>query len=85
MYYGKEILGCLSEKQVVLDGKKLKVVSPHSKGNNGLYILNPWVSENRICIGQEWFDGTFIMPPNLVNNYQFSINSPPSQFYYRIG
>jgi predicted transposase YbfD/YdcC len=52
-HYGKEILGCLSEKQIVLDGKKLKGVSPSSKGNSGLYILNAWVSENRFCIGQE--------------------------------
>ena len=51
--YGKEILGSLSEKQTVLDGKKLKGVSPSSKGNSGLYILNVWVSENRFCIGQE--------------------------------
>ena len=54
--YGKEILDCLSEKQIVLDGKKLKGVSPTSKGNTGLYILNAWVSENRICVGQEKVD-----------------------------
>ena len=54
--YGKEILGCLAEKQIVLDGKKLKGVSPTSKGNTGLYILNAWVSENRICVGQEKVD-----------------------------
>jgi predicted transposase YbfD/YdcC len=51
--YGKEILCSLSEKQTVLDGKKLKGVSPTSKGNSGLYILNAWVSENRMCVGQE--------------------------------
>ena len=51
--YGKEILASLSEKQIVLDGKKLRGVSPCSKGNAGLYILNAWVSENRICIGQQ--------------------------------
>jgi hypothetical protein len=50
--YGKEILDGLAEKQTVLDGKKLRGVSPSSKGNNGLYILNAWVSENRICAGQ---------------------------------
>jgi len=54
--YSKEILGCLAEKQIVLDGKKLKGVSPTSKGNTGLYILNAWVSENRICVGQEKVD-----------------------------
>jgi predicted transposase YbfD/YdcC len=52
--YGKEVLaGCLSEKQIVLDGKKLKGVSPTSRGNSGLYILNAWVSENRFCTGQQ--------------------------------
>jgi predicted transposase YbfD/YdcC len=51
--YGKEILSSLAEKQIVLDGKKLKGVSPNSKGNSGCYILNAWVSENRICVGQE--------------------------------
>jgi len=51
--YGKEILGSLTEKQIVLDGKKLKGASPCSKGNSGLYVLNAWVSENRFCIGQE--------------------------------
>jgi predicted transposase YbfD/YdcC len=50
--YGKDILSTLSEKQIVLDGKKLKGVSPTSKGNQGLYLLNAWVSENRFCIGQ---------------------------------
>jgi predicted transposase YbfD/YdcC len=51
--YGREILDSLSEKQIILDGKKLRGVSPESRGNSGLYILNAWVSENRICIGQE--------------------------------
>lgn len=52
IHYGRDILDCLSEKQIVLDGKKLKGVSPVSKGNKGLYILNAWVSENRFCVGQ---------------------------------
>jgi predicted transposase YbfD/YdcC len=51
--YGKDILAVLSEKQIVLDGKKLKGASPTSKGNSGCYILNAWVSENRICVGQK--------------------------------
>jgi predicted transposase YbfD/YdcC len=51
-HYGQEILEGLSEKQICLDGKKLRGVSPSSKGNSGLYVLNAWVSENRICIGQ---------------------------------
>jgi predicted transposase YbfD/YdcC len=51
--YGKEILDSLSEKQLVLDGKKIRGVSICSRGNSGLYILNARVSENRICIGQQ--------------------------------
>lgn len=43
----------LAEKQINIDGKKLRGVSPKSKGNSGLYLLNAWVSENRLCIGQE--------------------------------
>jgi predicted transposase YbfD/YdcC len=51
--HGRDILDILSEKQIAIDGKKLKGVSPTSKGNSGLYIVNAWVSENRLCIGQE--------------------------------
>ncbi len=51
--YGKDILSDLSEKQIVIDGKKLRGVSPTSKGNRGLYILNVWVSENQFCLFQE--------------------------------
>jgi len=51
--HGRNILDILSEKQIAIDGKKLKGVSPTSKGNHGLYIVNAWVSENRLCIGQE--------------------------------
>ena len=36
----KDILGCLAEKQIALDGKKLKGVSSASKGNSGLYITS---------------------------------------------
>jgi predicted transposase YbfD/YdcC len=31
----------------------LKGVSPTSQGNRGLYIVNSWVAENRLCIGQK--------------------------------
>jgi hypothetical protein len=51
--YGKDIVGLLSEKQICLDGKKLRGVSPGSRGNKGLYIFNAWVSENRVCVGQK--------------------------------
>ena len=46
-------MGLLTEKQICFDGKKLKGVSPTSRGNNGLYVVNAWVAENRICSGQK--------------------------------
>ena len=51
--YGKDLVGFLSEKQICFDGKKLKGVNPTSRGNKGLHIVNAWVAENRICIGQK--------------------------------
>lgn len=51
--YGRSILSDLSEKQIVIDGKKQRGVSPTTRGNKGLYLLNVWVSENRFCIAQE--------------------------------
>ena len=49
---GHVLLDTLNEKQIVLDGKKLRGASPTSKGNSGLYILSAWVSENNLCVGQ---------------------------------
>jgi predicted transposase YbfD/YdcC len=49
---GQRLLETLNEKQISLDGKKIKGVSPGSKGNNGFYILSAWVSENSLCVGQ---------------------------------
>lgn len=54
--YGHSILSDLSEKQIVIDGKKQRGVSPTTRGNKGLYLLNVWVSENRFCIAQEKVD-----------------------------
>jgi hypothetical protein len=51
--YGKDIISLLEKKQICLDGKKLEGVSPTSRGNIGLYIVNAWVSENRLCVGQK--------------------------------
>lgn len=50
---GRNLLGCIDQKQLILDGKKLRGANPKSKGNTGLYILNAWVGENNLCIGQE--------------------------------
>lgn len=49
---GRAILDTLSEKQICIDGKKIKGAVPRSRGNSGLYIVNAWVSENELCIGQ---------------------------------
>lgn len=51
--YGKSILDDLSEKQIVIDGKKQCGTSPTFRGNKGLYILSTWVSENCFCISQK--------------------------------
>jgi hypothetical protein len=52
--YGHSILSNLSEKQLVIDGNKQRGVSPTTRGNDGLYLLNVWVSENRFfsCQGK---------------------------------
>lgn len=55
--HSNSILDVLCEKQIVLDGKKLKGQNPKSKGNKGLYIVNAWVAENRLYTGKGNVDG----------------------------
>ena len=50
---GRALLDSLAEKQVVIDGKKLRGASPRSLGNKGLYLMNAFVSENHIMVAQE--------------------------------
>jgi len=50
---GKALMEHIEDKLVNLDGKKIRGVSPKSRGNKGLYILSAWVSESRLCIGQK--------------------------------
>lgn len=50
--HGRKFLDSLCEKQVVIDGKKLCGTSPKSKAHEGLYLLNAFVSENHIMVGQ---------------------------------
>lgn len=50
------IFDSLSGKHVVFDGKKLRGESPKSRGCNGLYILNAWVSETEICVAEKRVD-----------------------------
>lgn len=38
-------------KLISFDGKKMRGVSPKSRGNTGLYILSAWVGKNRLCLG----------------------------------
>lgn len=51
--HGRGVLDILSEKQLCFDGKKIKGAHPKSRGNAGFYIVNAWVSENNLCIGQK--------------------------------
>jgi len=50
---GVDLLKQITEKHIVIDGKKIKGASPKSRGNQGLYILNAWVSNYNICLGQK--------------------------------
>lgn len=51
--YARDIIDVLAEKQIAIDGKKLRGMSPSVKSSEkGLYILNAWVAENEICVGQ---------------------------------
>lgn len=47
------LINLIKENHINFDGKKIKGVSPKSKGNRGLYILSAWVNEEKICIGEE--------------------------------
>lgn len=49
---GKAFLDSLCGKQVVIDGKKLRGTAPRQKGEKGDYLLNAFVSENHLFIGQ---------------------------------
>lgn len=50
--YGRQFLDTLSEKQVVLDGKKLRGTFPKSHCTNVDYLMNAIVSENQLFVGQ---------------------------------
>jgi len=49
----QDLIEDVKGKLVSLDGKKMRGVSPKSRGNKGLYILSAWVGENRLCLGQK--------------------------------
>lgn len=50
------LLDGVKGKLVSFDGKKIKGAAPKSAGNSGLYVLNAWVNEGRLCIGQQRVD-----------------------------
>lgn len=50
--YDRKFLDTLAEKQVVIDGKKLRGTAPKLNGTKGDYLMNAFVSENHIMIGQ---------------------------------
>lgn len=50
--YGKQFLDSCVEKQIAIDGKKLRGTQPKSRGTDGDYIMNAFVCENQMVIGQ---------------------------------
>jgi len=54
--HGDEFIDRYKGELINLDGKKMKGVSPRSRGNKGLYILSAWASSQGICIGQKKVD-----------------------------
>lgn len=51
--HDRKFLDTLAEKQVFIDGKKLRGTSPEQRGTKGDYIMNAYVSENHIVAGQQ--------------------------------
>ena len=51
--HGRSFLSSLDEKQVAIDGKKLRGTSPRATGSRGDYILSAYVTENHLLVGQE--------------------------------
>jgi predicted transposase YbfD/YdcC len=61
----------VKDKIVSFDGKKMRGVSPHSRGNKGLYILSAWVGEHRLCLGQSKVEdksNEITAIPNLIDS-----------------
>ena len=71
LQYGKQFLDSLVEKQIARDGKKLRGTRPTSKGTQGDYLLNAFVCENELVIGQlalENKKNEITAIPNLLDN-----------------
>lgn len=52
----QHIIDSLCGHHLIIDGKKLRGENPISRGCNGLYILNAWVSEVEICVAEKPVD-----------------------------
>ena len=50
--HGRSFLSSLGEKQVAIDGKKLRGVSPRTNGPRGDYVLSAYVTENPLLVGR---------------------------------
>ncbi|OWY19412.1 ISAs1 family transposase, partial [Sphingobacteriales bacterium UPWRP_1] len=51
---GQHLIESVQDKLIHFDGKKIRGASSKGGGNNhGLYILSAWVSDYRLCIGQQ--------------------------------
>ena len=53
---GSSLLDHVEGQLINIDGKKIKGASPGTKGNEGLFILSAWVSEQEFCLGQQVVD-----------------------------
>ncbi|MCM1490054.1 MAG: ISAs1 family transposase [Muribaculum sp.] len=51
--HGRMVMDLLAEKQIALDGKKECGTAPRERGPKGDYLLNAYVVENALFIGQE--------------------------------
>ena len=54
---GKAFLAELNEKQIAIDGKRLRGSTPKGRGKNGDYIMSAYVTENHLTVGQEALEG----------------------------
>lgn len=50
--HGRTFLDSFAEKQVIIDGKKLRGTAPRTRPDKGDYIMNAFVSEKHLAIGK---------------------------------
>lgn len=55
--HGKAFLAELNEKQIAIDGKRLRGSAPKARGKKGDYIMSAYVTENHLTVGQEALKG----------------------------